>query len=138
MTVIQPDQAASRRLGLIPQLSRFVLVGGFCALVDYSFYLALLGLGLWVHLAKALAFVVGTLTAYLINRRWVFRSRGGGLKFASVMVLYGTTFTVQIGMNAVMLALLPPSLWRITLAFVVAQGTATCINFAVQRIVIFR
>ncbi|MQA13814.1 MAG: GtrA family protein [Pseudonocardiaceae bacterium] len=131
-------RARRPRPGLAPQLTRFVLVGGCCALVDYGTYLAMVGLGLWVHLAKALGWVLGTLTAYMINRRWVFHGTGGGAQFASVMTLYGTTFTVQIGMNAVMLALLPPSLWRLTLAFVIAQGTATCINFVVQRAVIFR
>ncbi len=134
----QPKQPKRSRPSLAPQLTRFVLVGGGCALVDYGSYLALVGLDLWVHLAKALGWVVGTLTAYVINRRWVFRGRGGGAQFASVMLLYGTTFTVQIGMNAVMLALLPPSLWRLTLAFLIAQGMATCINFVVQRRVIFR
>jgi putative flippase GtrA len=138
VAMTQLTQARQPRPSLVPQLTRFVLVGGFCALVDYGSYLALVGLGLWVHLAKALAWVLGTLTAYVINRRWVFHGAGGGAQFASVMVLYGTTFTVQIGMNAVMLAVLPPSLWRLTLAFVIAQGTATCINFVVQRLVIFR
>lgn len=137
--VKQGTQAGGSRSGLAPQLTRFVLVGGFCALVDYGSYLALLvGLDLWVHLAKMLGWVLGTLTAYLINRRWVFHGKGGGAQFGSVMILYGTTLTVQIGMNAVMLALLQPSFWRLTLAFVIAQGTATCINFIVQRLVIFR
>ncbi|HEY6422228.1 MAG TPA: GtrA family protein [Pseudonocardiaceae bacterium] len=126
------------RLRLTTQLTRFVLVGGVAALVDYSSYQALLAVGLWVHLAKALGFILGTTTAYLINRRWTFQGRGGGGQFASVMLLYGITFVVQVGMNAVMLALLPPMRGEITLAFVVAQGTATCINFVVQRTVIFR
>lgn len=138
MAMTQVPHAGRPSPGLATQLRRFVLVGGFCALVDYGAYLALVGLGVWVHLAKALGWVAGTLTAYAVNRRWVFHGKGGGAQFASVMGLYGTTFTVQIGMNAVMLALLPPSLWRLTLAFVIAQGTATCINFVVQRLVIFR
>lgn len=135
-----PTSVAGRkpRLGLRTQLARFVMTGGFAAVVDYGSYQALLATGLWIHLAKALAFVLGTLTAYLINRRWTFRARGGGLQFASVMVLYGTTFAVQVGCNAVMLAVLSPSVWRITIAFVVAQGMATIINFIVQRAVIFR
>ena len=126
------------RLGLTTQLTRFVLVGGAAAVVDYSIYQALLATGLWVHLAKALAFIAGTATAYLINRRWTFPGRGSGAQFASVLALYGITFVVQVGMNAVMLALLPPMRGEITAAFVVAQGMATCINFIVQRTVIFR
>ncbi len=125
-------------LGLRTQLARFVLTGGLAAVVDYGSYQAMLATGLWIHLAKALAFILGTLTAYLINRRWTFRAVGGGAQFASVMALYGITFAVQVGCNAVMLALLAESPWRITLAFVVAQGTATTINFIVQRTVIFR
>ncbi|MBV9163154.1 MAG: GtrA family protein [Pseudonocardiales bacterium] len=123
---------------LSTQLTRFVLVGGVAAVVDYSSYQVLLAVGLWVHLAKALGFLAGTTTAYLINRRWTFQGRGGGAQFVSVMVLYGITFVVQVGMNAVMLALLPPIRGEITCAFVVAQGIATCINFLVQRTVIFR
>ena len=129
---------APAEFGLATQLTRFVLTGGLAALVDYGSYQAMLATGMWIHLAKALAFVLGTLTAYLINRRWTFRSSGGGARFASVMMLYAITFAVQVGCNAAMLALLPDSAWRITLAFVVAQGTATCINFVVQRAVIFR
>jgi putative flippase GtrA len=127
-----------QRLRLSTQLIRFALVGGLSAMVDYSSYQALLALGLWVHLAKALGFIAGTTTAYLINRRWTFQSRGGRAQLASVMTLYGITFVAQVGMNAVMLALLPSSRGEITYAFVVAQGIATCINFIVQRTVIFR
>ena len=125
-------------LRLSTQLTRFVLVGGVAAVVDYSSYQALLVLGLWVHLAKALSFIAGTTTAYLINRRWTFQSQGCPGQFASVMALYGVTFVIQVGMNAVMLALLPLIRGKITCAFVIAQGTATCLNFIVQRAVIFR
>jgi putative flippase GtrA len=126
------------RLRLSTQLTRFVLVGGVAAMVDYGSYQALLALGLWVHLAKACGFVAGTTTAYLINRRWTFQSQGGRAQLASVMALYGITFVVQVGMNAVLLAMLPPMRGEITVAFVVAQSIATSINFIVQRTVIFR
>lgn len=131
-------QAPPARIGLISQLLRFGLVGGVAAIVDYGSYLLMLTFGVWVHLAKALAWFAGTLTAYLINRRWTFNGKGGAGEFSSVMAIYGTTFAVQVGLNAVMLAVLPDAWWRITLAFVIAQGTATVINFAVQRWIIFR
>ena len=126
------------RLRLVDQLVRFVLVGGFSALVDYGTYYALLSLGLWIHGAKALGFVAGTTTAYLLNRRLTFRARGSRGRFAAFLGLYATTFVVNVGVNALMLALLPQAWWEITLAFVIAQGTATTINFVVLRSVIFR
>jgi putative flippase GtrA len=123
---------------LSTQLIRFVLVGGVAFVVDLGSYQALLAIGLWVHLAKALAFVAGTSTAYLINRRWTFPGRGGSTEYASIIALYGLTFVVQVGTNALMLALLPPFHGEFTCAFIVAQGLATVINFIVQRTVIFR
>jgi putative flippase GtrA len=134
-TPAAPPAAAAR---LSTQLSRFVLVGGLAFAVDLTSYQALVALGLWVHLAKALAFVVGTTTAYLINRRWTFPGRGGRSEYLSVMALYGITFVVQVGMNAVMLALLPPFRGELTVAFIVAQSVATALNFIVQRTMIFR
>ncbi len=133
-----PPAPPAAPLRLSTQLTRFVLVGAVAFIVDLSCYQALLAIGLWVHLAKALAFVVGTTTAYLINRRWTFQGKGSRSEYASIVALYGITFVVQVGMNAVMLALLPPFRGHITCAFVVAQGLATAINFIVQRTVIFR
>jgi putative flippase GtrA len=124
--------------GLLSQLISFVLVGGFSALVDYGTYYALLSLGLWIHGAKAISFIAGTTTAYVLNRRLTFRARGSRSRFAGFVGLYITTFFVNVGVNALMLALLPQAWWEITLAFVVAQGTATTINFVVLRAVIFR
>lgn len=136
MTAI--DVSAPRR-GLVSQLARFVLVGGFSFLVDYGVYQGLLALDTWVHLAKALSFIAGTTTAYLINRKWTFGGGGGRRgEFGWVALLYVSTFVVNVGVNAIMLALLPEFRWEITLAFVVAQGMATAINFTVQRLVIFK
>jgi putative flippase GtrA len=123
---------------LVSQLTRFVLVGGLSAMVDYGIYQLLLHLGVWVHLAKGLSFIAGTTTAYLLNRRWTFQAPGSRRRFVAFLFLYGTTFFVNVGMNALALALLPDSPWRITIAFVIAQGTATTINFVVMRTLIFR
>jgi putative flippase GtrA len=125
-------------LALRVQLSRFVLVGALSAAVDFGSYQALLALGTWIHLAKAVSFVLGTTTAYLLNRRWTFRSAGGARRFAGFVALYGTTFFVNVGMNALALGLLPDGRWRVTAAWVIAQGTATAINFVVLRTAIFR
>ncbi|QYN39939.1 GtrA family protein [Pseudonocardia sp. DSM 110487] len=120
-------------------MGRFVAVGALSALVDFGGYHALLALGTWVHLAKAISFILGTTTAYLLNRRFTFTATAGGsARFAGFVLLYGTTFAINIGMNALMLAVLPQMPFRTSLAWVIAQGCATAINFVMLRTVVFR
>ncbi|HYQ66544.1 GtrA family protein [Actinophytocola sp.] len=126
--------AVDDRSGLAGQLARFVLIGGFCALVDFGVYQGLLALGLWVHLAKAISFVAGTTTAYLLNRRFTFNAAGGAGQLGGFVLLYTVTFFVNVGTNALMLHFGLP----IALAWVVAQGLATAINFVMLRTVVFR
>ncbi|MDQ2706273.1 MAG: GtrA family protein [Actinomycetota bacterium] len=127
-------------MGLLSQLSRFVLVGSLSALVDYGIYQALLHVDVYVHFAKAISFICGTTTAYLLNRRFTFAgATGGASRFTGFLLLYGTTFFVNVGMNAVALHLLPDATpLRVTIAWAVAQATATAINFLVLRTVVFR
>jgi putative flippase GtrA len=129
----------ARRLSLANQLGRFILVGGLCAVVDSGAYWLLLHLGVWVHLAKALSFIAGTTTAFFLNRRFTFRAANGGATQAGgFALLYTVTFFVNVGTNALMLALLPAFRWEYALAWVVAQGTGTAINFVMLRTVVFK
>lgn len=134
-------------LPLRAQLVRFVLTGGLSALVDFGLLVALMhgGLGLPAldHTpAKAVSFVAGTTTAYLINRRWTFRAEPSRRRFVAVVGLYAVTFALQVGLFSVLFNLLTAhglSLGVVQLvAFVIAQGVATTVNFVVQRAVIFR
>lgn len=130
------------RLPLRTQLLRFVVTGGLSAVVDYGLLLALSALGLDPRAAKALSFVAGTTTAYLINRRWTFQAEPSKRRFAAVVALYAVTFAVQVGLFAVLypvvLAWSGSMLAANTVGFVIAQGVATTVNFVVQRAVIFR
>lgn len=128
----------SPQLSLGTQIWRFVATGGLAAIVDFTLYVALLAAGLHVNVAKTLSFIAGTTTAYLINRRWTFQAPPSTARFVAVVVLYAVTYAVQVGINYIFYMEFDDKPWRVPVAFVIAQGTATVINFIVQRTVIFR
>lgn len=142
-----PLQERESGLPLASQLVRFVLTGGLSAVVDFGLLVLLMhGLFGWTGLghtpAKALSFVAGTTTAYLINRRWTFRAEPSRQRFLAVIALYAVTFALQVGLFSLVFTWLTDrgftQLSVQVVAFVIAQGVATTVNFVVQRAVIFR
>ncbi len=148
MTATEPPRAdpaatsPAERPGLFRQIGTFVVIGVLAAVIDFGVYHLLLNLGLWVPVSKGISFILGTTTAYLLNRRYTFTgaNTGGKGRFAAFVALYGTTFAVNVGVNSLALALvpLPPGTLAESVAWVIAQGTATVINFVMLRTVVFR
>lgn len=141
MTAEPVEPAGRARLHV--QLFRFVVTGVLSAVVDFGLLVALMNLAGLDHTpAKALSFIAGTTTAYLINRRWTFAAEPSRRRFVAVMALYGVTFAVQVGLFAVLYPWVLATWGSQTLAqvvgFVIAQGVATAVNFVVQRTLIFR
>ncbi|MDK8481131.1 GtrA family protein [Corynebacterium marquesiae] len=115
-------QRASRSTSLRAQSAKFAVTGARAALIDVSLtWLLQIGFGLLsADPARAVGFITGTWAAYLLNRRWTFQAEATAVRFAGVLATYGVTFVVNM------------------VAFAISQGTATVVNFAVQRWIIFR
>ncbi|SDF57639.1 GtrA family protein [Pseudonocardia oroxyli] len=132
------ENAPAQR-GLAAQLLRFVAVGGVSAVVDFAVYHLILALEAPTWLARAISFVCGTTTAYFLNKRFTFGEAAGGRgRLAGFVLLYGTTFGIAVGVNALALYLLPDIAFKASIAWVISQGTATAINFVMLRWVVFR
>lgn len=124
-------------------LVRFILVGGFCAVLDGGSTLFMrFILDMSDNWSKNIGFILGTLMAYLINRRWTFNAAPSKKRFVITMITYGLTYVVQkvlfhasipwlesFGLNA---------FWVRLFSFIIAQGVATIVNFLIQRFLIFR
>ena len=127
------------------QTTKFAITGGISAVIDvgltWIFQIALALLGNIE--ARSVGFFFGTLTAYLLNRRWTFRAQPSKRRFAMVALTYALTYAVNIVIYRWAFPFFDHTLdWRSTYAlvaaFILGQGTATVINFFVQRWLIFR
>lgn len=142
MTLREKTTATTTGL-LNNQLVKFVLVGGVSAIVDFgSTAIFTFWLGMGDVPAKTLGFILGTLTAYFINRRWTFQAEASTKRFVITMLTYVLTFAVQVGLYKISIPWLEGfelnDFWVRALSFVIAQGTATIINFLIQKFLIFR
>lgn len=131
------------RVPLKTQLFRFIMTGVVGAVVDFGSTYLLSVLGMSHGWSKTVGFVLGTLTAYFINRRWTFQAAPSMRRFIVTMGSYLLTYVVQWTLfNIVCLPWLQDrdysDFWAQAISFVIAQGVATVLNFIIQRWVIFR
>lgn len=144
MTVAESAASTeTKKMGLLNQLIRFIVIGGGCAVIDFSTYSLLLGVLGWpVWVSKSISFILGTTASYVINRRFTFQGANTGnttAKAGAFAVLYTTTFFVNIGANQLLVVLLNATeAWQFTLFWVIAQGLGTMINFVMLKLLIFR
>ncbi|MDO4928065.1 MAG: GtrA family protein [Corynebacterium sp.] len=122
---------------------KFLISGGISAVIDLSItYTLQIVFGQAAFFARTFGFIFGTITAYLINRRWTFNAEHSWKRFFQVAALYAVTFFVNVGGHELLYNFFfhqgIAERLAVIIAFVIAQGTATVINFFVQRLFIFR
>lgn len=139
-----PESQVTRpkNTGLASQGTKFLITGVISAVVDFTLTLLFQQwVGLSKFLARSIGFIFGTLTAYMINRRWTFQAAPSGKRLVQVIILYALTYIINAGGYQIIADFLEGFTTievASFIAFVIAQGTATVINFFVQRIFIFK
>ena len=93
------------------------------------------------YVARTIGWVVGTVLAYLINRRWTFGAAASKRRFGATMAIDLLTYGANIAIYRITFPWLDQFMninLALILAFVLAQAVATTVNFLVQRWIIFR
>jgi putative flippase GtrA len=123
----------------IPQVIKFSLVGILNTLLDAGIYLILtgwLGFGSLPVLAKGIAYSIGMVNSFILNRTWTFNSdvkvrRAGGI-FVMAQI---TALGINTGFLALCLILLHlPDLMALGVATLTTFGW----NFVINKVVVFR
>lgn len=133
----------SSNASLKQQLIPFLVIGIGCAVIDFGITNTLdQALNVQRDLAKAVGWVFGTISAYVLNSKFAFNAKIEPKKASAVFILYATTFAVQMLLWRVtdepLSSIGLQDSWKNAVSFVIAQGVATTTNFLLQRYWIFR
>jgi putative flippase GtrA len=116
---------------IVTQWLRFAAVGVSNTLLSTAVFAGLFHLGVPYLLGSALAFALGALNSYTLNRRWTFRSRG---RRAPELARFICVQAVGLGANLALLAVLVQGAGiRHVFAQALAFPAASIITFALSR-----
>ena len=118
------------------QWLRFVAVGVSNTLVSWCVYAMLETVGVPYLLASALAFALGALNSYVLNRRWTFRSHG---RRGPELLRFGVVQCIGLGLDVTLLAVLTED---VRVHHLIAQAivfpVASAVTFLLSRQWAFR
>ncbi|WP_321311691.1 GtrA family protein [Halarcobacter sp.] len=116
------------------EVKRF-LVAGFSAVgTDLATYYLLLNF--FEHdIAKTISFLLGTIVAFVINKYWTFEKHGKSYK---EIVQFAILYTVTLGANVLTNKLVLEQTQIVLLAFLIATGVSTVLNFLGQKFWVFK
>ncbi len=120
------------------QIPRFIVTGISAVATDTIVYFIL------IHqfdhtFAKTISFFCGTVLAYGLNKHWTFEKKEKNNKeLIGFLSLYGFTLLVNVGVNRLGLMMLDGFPMHVVIAFLLATGTSTVLNFIGQKWLIFK
>ena len=110
------------------ELQRFLVAGISAVGTDLITYYILLNF-LSADIAKAISFLLGTVVAFVINKYWTFEKE---------MLQFGILYSITLGANVMTNKIVLDSTEILFLAFLIATGVSTVLNFIGQKWWVFR
>ncbi|MGN0740808.1 MAG: GtrA family protein [Treponema sp.] len=112
---------------------RFLVSGVFIVCVDFLVY-RLLFIKTSIVIAKAVAYITGTITGFFLNKFWTFKSEKKIWKEAFLyFALYAITAFINTNANKFVFE----KTNNLIFAYLVATAISTCLNFLGQKFFIF-
>lgn len=114
---------------------KFIVGGSSAVLTDFTTYYLMLYLGVYVAYAKCVSYILGAIVGFVINKIWTFESKK--FKFEEVwkyVVLYLVSALANTLVNQFILYIVNVKI----IAFLVATGFSTIMNFLGQKFIVFK
>lgn len=114
---------------------KFLVGGSSAVLTDFVSYYLLLYLGLYIAYAKCTSYILGAIVGFLINKIWTFESKK--FRFDEVwkyIILYLVSAIANTLVNQVVFFVVGVKI----VAFLVATGCSTIMNFLGQKFIVFK
>ena len=111
------------------ELLRFLVAGLSAVGTDLGVYY-LLSSYTEEALAKGVSFFTGTVVAYIINKYWTFEQKE---KSYTEMVKFGVLYLFSLTVNVLVNQFILDTFEHKFIAFIIATGVSTCINFVGQK-----
>lgn len=116
------------------EVLRFLVGGGSAVVVDFCVY-RLLMLCIDVSAAKVISYIAGAAVGFIINKLWTFESKRFSFgEIGRYCILYMCSAAANAFVNKCVLLVTGIYI----LAFLMATGVSTIINFLGQKFLVFR
>lgn len=116
------------------ELKRFLVAGLSAVGTDFGMYYILLNF-FSSGVSKAISFLLGTIVAYVINKYWTFEKHEKSFK---EIIQFGILYSLTLGANVMTNKIVLHNTSIVLLAFLVATGISTVLNFIGQKFWVFK
>jgi putative flippase GtrA len=135
---IQNIFSLNRPPDLYSQFARFLLVGGFTALIDFLLLVLLVeAFSVYYLVASGASFIVGLILNYLVSRSWIFQS--GKYREAIEFLGFCIAGSIGLGLNQMVLfTFVDHFSLDYRLSKIISIALVTFWNFLTKKYVVFK